>query len=484
MLKDFTTKYLFLFTSLFIALLVIGFYFEAPFAIIIPFGMIIVYLTLYRLDTLFWLIIFCTPLSINLDQYELGGIGLFLPTEPLLFGLLGILTLKQIFRETNYDVWKQPLIVSLLIYFTWLFLTSITSEIPLVSFKFLLSKLWLTVPVFYFGLLLFKQIKNIKKYIWLYLIALSIVITYTLIRHASFGFSEEAGHWVMSPFFKDHTSYGAIIALTLPVLVAFFQLSEKETTTRFLLALLIIIFLIGLYYSYTRAAWASVLGGMGVWFLIKYKVKMKYLISILLIGALYLGSNIIDISYSLQKNESEHATEDLGERIESMMNISTDASNLERINRWTSAVRMFEDRPIVGFGPGTFAFEYAPYQDPEKESLISTNFGNLGNAHSEYLGPLAETGLIGMLTVLGIVFIIFYKSISLYYKIEDKQLKTIVLSLIVGMSTYFAHGVLNNYLDTDKASIPVWGFCAIIISIELFHKDKLKKTATKQSRII
>ena len=72
---------------------------------------------------------------------------------------------------------------------------------------------------------------------------------------------------------------------------------------------------------------------------------------------------------------------------------------------------------------------------------------------------------------------IFYKSITLYYKIEDHQLKTIVLALIVGFSTYFAHGVLNNYLDTDKASIPVWGFCVIIMAIELFHKNKLKKTA-------
>ncbi len=476
MFKEFTVKYLFLLTPIFIALLGVGFYFEFPLPIIIPVILAIVYLAIFRLDNLFWLVVFCAPLSINLDQYDLGGIGLFLPTEPILFGLLAILSLKQLFRKYNSEIWNQPLIIALMAYFVWLFFTSVTSQQPLVSFKFLLSKLWLTIPVIHFGLLLFKQTKNIKKYIWLFLISLSIVIVYTLIRHASYGFSEEAGHWVMSPFFKDHTSYGAIIALMLPVLFAFFQLSEKETTTRFLLMLLIVIFLIGLYYSYTRAAWASVVGGIGVWALIKCKIKLKYLIVLLLVGATYLGTNFIDISYSLQKNESEHATEDLGERIESMSNISTDASNVERINRWVSAIRMFEEKPIVGFGPGTYAFEYAPYQDPDKLSIISTNFGDLGNAHSEYLGPLAETGFIGLLTVLIIVFIIFYKSITLYYRITDKELKTIVLSLIVGLSTYFAHGVLNNYLDTDKASIPVWGFCAIIMAIELFHKDKLKKT--------
>ena len=480
MFKDFTIKYLFLLTPIFIALLVLGFYFELPLPIIIPALLLFSYLVIFRLDNLFWLIIFCAPLSINIEQYnlEIEGIGTFLPTEPLLFGLLLILSLKQLFQNKNSEVWNQPLIIAFLAYFSWLLLTSITSQNPLVSFKFLISKLWLTVPIFHFGLLLFKKEQNIKKYIWLYLIALSIVIVYTLIRHASFGFSEEAGHWVMSPFFKDHTSYGAIIALMLPVLIAFFQLSAKETTTRFLLLLLIVIFLIGLYYSYTRAAWASVIGGVGVWGLIKYKIKLKYLLLLFFIGLTYVSINFIDISYSLQKNESEHATEDLGERIESMSNISTDASNVERINRWVSALRMFEEKPVVGFGPGTYAFEYAPYQDPSKKSIISTNFGDLGNAHSEYLGPLAETGFIGLLTVLIIVFVIFYKSIKLYYRIEDKELKTIVLSLIVGLSTYFAHGFLNNYLDTDKASIPVWGFCAMIMAIELYHKDKLKKTAT------
>lgn len=476
MLKDFTLKYLLLLTPVFIALIVTGYYIDFHFAIIIPLLLIIAYLAIFKLETLFWLIVFCTPLSVVFEKLDLAGIGFYFPTEPLLFILLLILFLKQLFRKTTIEIWNHPLSLSFVFYFIWLFFTSITSEIPLVSFKFLLSKLWLIVPVFFFGLLLFKRITNIKKFIWLYLISLSLVIAYTIIRHAVFGFSEEAGHWVMSPFFKDHTSYGAIIALMLPVLVAFFQLSEKETTTRFLLLLLILVYLLGLYYSYTRAAWLTVIGGVGVWALIKYKFKLKYLLSIIGLLTIYLFMNFIDLSYGLQKNKSEHTTENLSERIESMSNISTDASNLERINRWTSAIRMFEERPIVGFGPGTFAFEYAPFQDPDKLSIISTNFGNMGNTHSEYLGPLAETGLIGMLSVLLIVFVIFYKSIKLYYKIEDHQLKTIVLSLIVGLSTYFAHGVLNNYLDTDKASIPVWGFCAIIMAIELYHKDKLKKT--------
>ena len=69
---------------------------------------------------------------------------------------------------------------------------------------------------------------------------------------------------------------------------------------------------------------------------------------------------------------------------------------------------------MFGFGPGTYAFEYARFQKPENITIISTNFGDGGNAHSEYLGPLSEMGVLGLLTTLLLIGTIFYKGITLY----------------------------------------------------------------------
>jgi len=44
-----------------------------------------------------------------------------------------------------------------------------------------------------------------------------------------------------------------------------------------------------------------------------------------------------------------------------------------------------------------------------RKTIISTNFGNNGNAHSEYLGPLSEQGIIG----LGIVLALLFSTLSL-----------------------------------------------------------------------
>ena len=41
--------------------------------------------------------------------------------------------------------------------------------------------------------------------------------------------------------------------------------------------------------------------------------------------------------------------------------------------------------------------------------------------------------------------------------------------IILALTTYFTHGILNNYLDTDKASVPFWGFIAILVAIDVYH---------------
>ena len=60
----------------------------------------------------------------------------------------------------------------------------------------------------------------------------------------------------------------------------------------------------------------------------------------------------------------------------SVGNITTDVSNLERLNRYSCAWRMFQDRPITGFGAGTFPIAFLPYQRQEEMTRISvTTFG-------------------------------------------------------------------------------------------------------------
>lgn len=405
----------------------------------------------------------------------MGNIGFYLPTEPILFGLMIILLLRFIKRGT-YDpkIANHPITIATVFYLIWMFVTVLTSEDILISFKFFVAKMWFVIPLFFFLVVIFRDKEAMYRVVWLYLASLAVVVAITLVRHYAWGFDQKAAHWIMSPFYKDHTSYGAIVAFYIPLSVGLLFRKKNTPIIQFTLITILVVLTIGLVFSYTRAAWLSLVAALGVWALFKLKINFKYVLLAALFGGFVGYQYYTDISIALSKNKTD-SSENLSKHIESMSNVSTDASNLERINRWNCAVRMFEERPVFGWGPGTYAFEYAPFQHSSEITVISTNFGNLGNAHSEYLGVLAESGFIGFVSFLILLFFVFYRASILYIKLEDKELKTLLLSVILALVSYFVHGVLNNYLDTDKASVPVWSCIAIIVAMDIYHSKSSSK---------
>jgi hypothetical protein len=65
----------------------------------IPFGLLLMYTAFYHMDKLFMLIVFFTPISINIEEFVSSDVGLFVPTEPLLFGMLLLMIFNQLKRN-------------------------------------------------------------------------------------------------------------------------------------------------------------------------------------------------------------------------------------------------------------------------------------------------------------------------------------------------------------------------------------------------
>ncbi len=465
----------------FVLLNAIAFASEFYLLALLPFAIPIVYLVIYKPKMILLLIGFAAPLSFNFeDLASFGGIGFYFPTEPLLFALmiLYLLSILAGHRESK-ALMAHPLTIAILFNIVWIGVTVLTSSDIVVSFKFLVSRLWF-VLVMYFMINSFFSDKNyIKRFFTLAIVSMGIVSIYTLIHHSVNGFSEEAGHWVMSPFFKDHTSYGAILAFFFPM-VLFHFLHEKGLNSRKLFWLgLVVLFVVAIIMSYTRAAWVSLVGAFGVLLLIKLRIDYKLVLIVVagLVGLFFTFQN--QIVHQLEKNRQD-SSDSFAEHVQSITNISSDASNLERLNRWNSALKMFAEKPLTGHGPGTYMFEYAKYQKSSDRTIISTNTADGGNAHSEYLGPLSESGVFGMLSVIVIVIVSLSTGIRLYYQLDhEPYLKGIVLTIVLGLVTYFLHGILNNFLDTDKASVPIWASLSTLVAISIYHRKKSLEATAK-----
>jgi O-antigen ligase len=460
---------LYVLSVLFLAVMGIGIYFEHYEVLLIPAALTVLWAAFFKLDYLILFIAFCTPFSINLEQLEVGGVGMYLPTEPLLFGVLLLFLFKLLSgKSIDQAIFRHPISYLLYGYLAWMAITSATSAFPIVSLKFLTTRLWFIVSFYFIAIHVFRDKRMMKSYLLLYLFSLTWVIIYTITRHAQFGFDKDSAHWVMEPLFKDHTSYGAVLAMFFPIVLALLAQRNMNLLMRVLLTIGFIILTAGIVLSYTRAAWISIIGAAAILAVMLLRIQLRHL----LLGASIAGGVLIlgwdDIVMSLEQNKQE-SSDDLNEHVSSISNVSSDASNLERLNRWNCAFELFKERPIMGWGPGTYQFVYAPFQRAKDRTIISTNQGDGGNAHSEYLGPLCEQGVLGTFWVLALLYGITHLAFRLFYSLQERDLKLLIAGAYLGLMTYFIHGVLNNYLDTDKASIPFWGFIAILVSVDLYY---------------
>lgn len=439
------------------------------FALPVVLGVLLLYI--FSLDKVLLLTAFTVPLSINLKALE-AGLAISLPAEPLLIGIMVLFFAKMLY-DGKYDkrISHHPIAIVIYCMFAWMLVTTITSEMPVVSLKFILSRLWFVIPAFFLCAILFKKPKNIHWFIWLYIAALCIVCVYTIIHHAQFGFDGDSAHWVMTPFYNDHTAYGAALAIYLILALTYVFLPGIKTSRRLIIIGVVALLSVALLFSNCRAAWLSVIAALAVLICVLLKIKFRWIatVVVVLVGLFLAFQNqIID---ALEKNNQD-ASGDLVENIQSITNISTDASNLERINRWQSAFRLFNERPVFGWGPGTYQFVYAPYQMSKEKTIISTNAGDGGNAHSEYFGPLAEQGIVGSILVLILVIVTVYHGMKAYKRCKNRQAKTLVLGATLAFISYFVHGLLNNFMDTDKLAVPVWSLAALIAAIDVYYADK------------
>jgi O-antigen ligase len=286
-----------------------------------------------------------------------------------------------------------------------------------------------------------------------------------------YNFRQIEAHWVMDPFYNDHTAYGSALAMFIPILIGFSFSSYVSKNARIASIIMMLLYIFAIILSYTRAAWLSLFVSLIVYLILLFKIKLRVIaMSILGLGLIFFTfHNDINIMFNRNKQGS---TTDYIKHLKSMYNVSTDPSNRERLNRWHCAIKMFREKPIFGWGPGTYQFKYAPFQVKKEKTIISTNTGLKGNAHNEYLGPLSESGMLGFISILLIVFSTIYTAIRVYKTTKIGEKKLLSLIILLGLITYFTHGLINNFLDTDKASAPFWGFIAAITILDITLKDE------------
>ncbi len=306
------------------------------------------------------------------------------------------------------------------------------------------------------------------RMILLYSMGMIVVLLWSLFRFWQWDWNPIVMRGIFLPFYNDHTIFGAAAAILAALWLSTVTLCRNNKTRIFWLVTGLV-FLMTVIYSTSRAALLSIPLFILVLALLYLKLKVRHL---LIIGGLFLLGVMVfrqPLINRMQQVEalSYDVNAGIGERTVSSANISTDVSNVERLNRWVSAWRMFKERPLTGFGPGTYQFTYIPYQEPSLMNRLTVTDpwnvpeGSGGTAHSEYLLALSEMGVLGLagwLLFIGrLMFLAFNRSIG-------HRSRVTLIAAFAALATYFFHAFFNNFLNTDKFAFLFWGTAAWLVT--------------------
>jgi O-antigen ligase len=233
--------------------------------------------------------------------------------------------------------------------------------------------------------------------------------------------------------------------------------------------------------SFTRGAWLGLFAAAGGVLLLYFWRQLRIP---LLLGGLFVAVFLVSkLSPDSDQDMQSRKSSSLSERMFSVSNTQTDISNRERFNRWAAAVRMIEERPWLGFGPGTYAMQYAPFQRSMNKTPISTNQGVQGTTHNELLLAGSEMGIPAMFIVLLIYATTLLVALRGFLRTPQRWKQTAYAIAAGGLITYYVHGLVNNFLDQDKVAIPVYLCMAMLVALDIYHRDDPTPTEFAQTKV-
>ncbi len=441
-------------------------------------GFVFFVILLMGVDTLNNLFFFSIPLSIEVKVPGLGDI--MFPSELIAvvifgFAVLNFAAQRKLWRKEDYN----PVTGSLLLLWVGLLVGTCCSNMPIVSVKSLIIfTIYLTTFYLQWNLYPKDSVQKINRAIVYYFAGLLVVCFLTTTEHASFFFARNMAKNVPPPFFSDHTIYGTCLAFFIPV-IYYWMKTATSLFNRIFFTVCLAMFTVAIFATYSRAVWMSLIVVLVVYYLLKIRVPIKKLTTVLvcflILIALFQETAVEVLSQNRSDSKSRKA--EVTDQLKSVGNISTDVSNLERINRWKSALSMFNDKPLTGYGPGTYQFNFITHQNPEDKTPISVNRasdnfsqGIGGTAHSQYLLYAAESGAIALIGFLACILYTVKEAFNLYYNSTDEKEKLYIKALLGGYITFVFHSFFNNFLDIDKTASLFFLFSAGIIFLAIEKK--------------
>tara|TARA_X000000368_G_scaffold170518_1_gene134516 strand:+ start:109 stop:1410 length:1302 start_codon:yes stop_codon:yes gene_type:complete len=399
-----------------------------------------------------FLIYLCAILALQIPIVLVFG-----PAIPdFCLSLSALLFLIVVIRNRLYSYINNSFFKILILLNIYFIISSIGSDNYLFSFQSSLFYFRFTIfsLTIYFLILNFKNFTKILFYI---LILFFILLFFDSLFQYFYGyniFGYQYDGKRLSSFFNDEKILGSYIVRITPIIISllFIVIKKKNLINIIFLFLLIFSDIVVILSAERTAIFLKVISNTLFIILLRdiLKVKFFYILIMLVISAsiLYFDKNIYERTL---KNTFENLYD---KKVENKILLFS----LQHELHYESAFKMFKDNPIIGIGPKMFRIKCSDKKYYTKERINNENFkyleGCSTHPHNNYIQLLSETGLIGFIFVVFILFLLirsFKKNISfkISKSIKDHNITVcLLISVIITIWPFVQTGnFFNNWLN-------------------------------------
>lgn len=381
--------------------------------------------------------------------------------------------------ESRQFLWKRSkLNLSIQIFFLLI-------SISLIRSKFFAVSLRDYIDHFFYILLYFIIINNIKRkeefdyLIKLFLVVTSLIAIYVILHYYGIiSYLKEYGPVTSTIGQKNWTSN--YLGLFFPLMLFFFLL-ERHIKKKMLYYLFLSIIYTAIIICQSRGGWISLgfTSIFGILIIYKYKIfsifqkNRKWLFVLLLtfltITVVYSTDNFLNRSYMTftQRAFSTFDQESPGVKT--------------RIFLWKNTFQMIKDNPFFGVGLGNFKIHYLEYQAKliKQNPEYLNNWGNVSEAHNEYLQIGSELGLIGLGVFLYIIYIFVKLALNFFEKEKKTEKILIFFGLFLGIIFFLTHSLFTFPLHVPALGTAFFIILGLsIVYLNNFSLPELKRVIT------
>jgi len=156
----------------------------------------------------------------------------------------------------------------------------------------------------------------------------------------------------------------------------------------------------------------------------------------------------------------------------------TELSGGMRLSIDRDAFRMFRNKPVLGWGLGTFPTVY-----PRFRSFYTNFFVN--EAHNDYLQLLCEMGLLGFATMLWFLIVLYRRALRKIDNWTSNVTGAVTLACSLGITGILVHSLLDFNLQIPANAALFYVLCTLAAAPPLLQRTRKRRPAsTEQEEVM